>query len=532
MWSKRALVLSALLVFALAALLPLAVMFFSTFFAADGSFSIAPYANVLASGRQWILLGHSLQVAGSATAVALLLGLPLAFLTARTDLPLRGLFSAVYAAPLFMPTYVVAICWRYFIGDVFGVHAVVEKWLGLDKALWQVHGYALCAFYLGLALFPMVTLTTRASLLAADPSLDEAAVLARGGRAAAFRVALRLATPGIVAGAAFVFLFALSEFGVPNLLMINTYAIEVYSQFKAFYDVNAATASSVPLVLLSLLPLVAMRLAERNRRFVVARSERPPHRYALRAWKWPAFAVAAFIVAIGVLVPVASLFVVAGPFENYRKAIALVGEDFLNSIEFAVAAATFATALGFALAYGAARSSGRMAPAALDALSVLPFAIPAGVLAIGFIRLWNRPGVFNLVYGTGAIVILGFVARFLPFAFRAGSAALRHVPPQYEDAARVAGVPFARRFGAVAARLSARGLVAAWIVVFVLSLGELNLTILVAPAGSQTLPLRIFNMIHFSYNNLVAALCILLVGLAILPAAVVFLAAGRKPEVR
>lgn len=532
MSGHRALVLGALVLFAAAALLPLGVMFVATLFDADGHFTFAAYSSVLASGRQWILLGHSLQVAAGATGVALLLGLPLAFLTARTNVPLRGLFSVLYAAPLFMPTYVVAICWRYFIGDVFGVHHAVERWLGLDQALWQAHGYALCAFYLGLALFPMVTLTTRASLLSADPSLDEAALLARGGRAAALRLALRLATPGIAAGAAFVFLFALSEFGVPNLLMINTYAIEVYSQFKAFYDVNAATASSVPLVALSLIPLLAMRFVERDKRYALARSERPAHVYALGAWRWPAFACAAFVILIGVVVPVATLFVVAGPFENYRKAIALTGEDFLNSIVFALLAATGATALGFALAYGAARSRGRAFKGALDAVSVLPFAIPAGVLAIGFIRLWNRPGIFNLVYGTGAIVVLGFAARFVPFAFRASAAALRHAPVAYEEAALVAGVPFRRRFASVAARLSARGLVAAWIVVFVLALGELNLTILVAPAGSQTLPLRIFNMIHFSYNSLVAALCLLLVGLAIFPAAVVALAVGRKPEVR
>ena len=65
-----------------------------------------------------------------------------------------------------------------------------------------------------------------------------------------------------------------------------------------------------------------------------------------------------------------------------------------------------------------------------------------------------------------------------------------------------------------------------------LALGELNLTILIANAGSQTLSLRIFNMIHFSYQSLVAALCLLLIGLALLPALLYWLVAGRKPEVR
>jgi len=532
MTAKRALVVASLAVLVAVALAPLAVLFGASFFPEGGPITLGAYGKVLASGRQWILLWNSLVVSASTTALALLVGVPLAFLTARTDLPLRRAYSFLYAVPIFIPPYVVAICWRYFVGDSFGVHAVVEKWLGLSEPLWKAHGYALCSFYMGLAMFPLVTLSTRASLLSADPALDEAALIARGRRPAATKVALRLATPGIVAGGSFVFLFALSEFGVPNLLMINTYAIEVYSQFKAFYDLDAATASSVPLLILACLPLAAMRLVERNRRFALARTERPPFTYRLGRARWPAFFFATAALLLGVGVPVVSLFVVAGPFANYRKAIALTGDDFLNSIEFAAVAATAATVLGFALAYAAARTRGRGLAGSIDVLSILPFAIPAGVLGIGFIRLWNRPGAFNLVYSTGAIVVLGFVARFVAFAVRAGSAALRHAPEAYEESAAVAGVPFFKRFARIAARLSFRGIVVAWIIVFVLSLGELNLAILVAPAGGQTLSLRIFNMIHFSYNDLVAALCLLLVGLAVLPVAVFALAFGRKPEVR
>jgi iron(III) transport system permease protein len=147
----------------------------------------------------------------------------------------------------------------------------------------------------------------------------------------------------------------------------------------------------------------------------------------------------------------------------------------------------------------------------------VPFAVPSTIVGIGLIGLWNRPGLAGALYGTNVMLLLVYLARFLPVAVLGLAATLRQVDVSQEEAAAVAGAGWLRTMGHIVLPQTVLGIFAAWCVVFVLAFGELGASILVAPPGESTLPIRIYTLIANTSPAHVAAL-------ALLQSAVVFCA--------
>ena len=163
---------------------------------------------------RWRLLGNSVGIAGIAAVVALLLGVPYALLLARTDAPLRGILGALYAAPLVLPPLLVAFAWTFLPG-----FAPPPKFVADDPADWGGVASAVRAgFLLGLCYFPLVVLFARRALSQLPASLEESARLAGGPWLALRRVTLPLASPGVLVGGLFVFLFSLNDFSLVDYL--------------------------------------------------------------------------------------------------------------------------------------------------------------------------------------------------------------------------------------------------------------------------------------------------------------------------
>jgi iron(III) transport system permease protein len=160
------------------------------------------------------------------------------------------------------------------------------------------------------------------------------------------------------------------------------------------------------------------------------------------------------------------------------------------------------------LGYARARASRRIAVLA-DVLFVVLFAVPSTVVGIGLIGLWNRPGPFGFVYGTDGMLLLAYLARFVPVAALGLAATIRRVPTSHEEAAAVSGAHWLRMVARILAPQMRLAVVASWAVVFILAFGELGASILVAPPGDATLPIRIYTLIANTPSSHVAALALL-----------------------
>ena len=229
-------------------------------------------------------------------------------------------------------------------------------------------------------------------------------------------------------------------------------------------------------------------------------------------------AAAATVVAIACGIP---LLVLAGEALGAESLGAVVqgsGRAIVNSLVLATIGATAVVIVATWLGYARARACARVGRVA-DTLCIVVFALPSTIVGVGLIGLWNRPGVLGTAYGTDAMFILGYLARFLPVAALAIAAATRYVPVSHEEAASVSGAGWLQTMTRIVVPQIRLGLVTAWVIAFVLAFGELGVSILIAPPGEATLPIRIYTIIANTPPSHVAALALLQTSVILVPVA-------------
>lgn len=452
------------------------------------------------------LLARTLAVGAGAAALATVLGAPAGFLLGRTDVPLRGAFRVAFAVPLVVPPLILAVA--------FEAHLP--------------RGATGAALVLGLWLFPLLAFATEAVARRADPGVEEAARLLEPSRAAVFRrVTLPLAAPGIAAAALLAFALAIGDLGVPVALGARVHASEVFVDFAGAHDPGAAARRCGPLVLLAVAAaLGAHRLWGRRAAAAIgARGERPPPAVALgRAGRALGLAWLSALAAVGAVAPALGLLRRTTPAvlaSSARLALPAAGE----SLALAAAGATAALVLGLLVA--AARPvRARLARGLEGAALVALFALPPAAVGIGLLRVLALLPALDRAHDAGALAVAALAGRFAPLAALLLAALRERLPPSLEEAAALLGHGFASTLGRVLAPLLATGIAVAWLLGFVLALGELGATFPVLPAGRETLPARVFS-IHANAPDARVAASSLLV-FAVAAAATAALLAGAR----
>ncbi|MDF2629908.1 MAG: transporter permease protein, partial [Symbiobacteriaceae bacterium] len=228
---------------------------------------------------QWLLssrlpgiLGRTLGLGVMATALALAISVPLAWLVSRTDLPGRGALTWVAAMPLVFPPYVGAFAYLSLFGEPMA----------------SVPG---AAVVLALFTYPYIYLLIGSALRGGNQSLEEAARSSGATPAQVFwRVTLPLLRPALVAGALLVALYALSDFGAVAMLRVETFTSAIYLQIRGRFDRSAAAALSMVLVILTLVLIwLEERMQSQGARYYTTGGQWKPVRpVALGRWKVPA----------------------------------------------------------------------------------------------------------------------------------------------------------------------------------------------------------------------------------------------------
>ena len=459
-----------------------------------GGLSLDAYGAVVFDARQRQLLVNTLQLGIGAALVAALIGIPLGFGLARVPLRAVRVLRVLLAAPLAVPPYILALAWVYIAGS---------------------YSLPAAALVLGTGYFPLVMLATEAAGRAIGASVEEAGLIVATPRRVLRSITFPLMWPLVAASMLLVFVLAISEFGVPGLLRVRVFTTEVFTAFAALFDFRQATALALPLVVLTAaVATAAARVAHAGR--LTYRSGRG-RGVELRGRHWRIVVVlaAAGTIMITVGLPVGALAREAFGATRGGGATAGAGPAILNSVISSAAAAALATVIGLAIGYWRARLVTR-GTVAIDAMLVTLFAVPSTVVGIGLIALWNRAAL-SAVYGTMGMVVVSAVARFAPVAAVLLAAAIRQVPATTEEVAVVGGAGWLRVLLKVVVPQIRPALAASGLVVFVLAFGEIGSTILVAPPGESTLPIRVYTMIANAPASQVARLALVQVAAALLP---------------
>lgn len=501
--SRVVVVAIAAAAFVLCSLAPVGYLLVQSLSAGAGGLSA-----VWLDARQRGLLWNTGVLGVSTAMLATALGAPLGIALARVRLPVKGLLRVALAMPILLPPYIVALAWTYLI-----------------RSEWA---YSLpgAVVVLSLVFYPLSMLATEVALRRIDGRLEEAALVHAASPVVLRRISLPLVAPSMFAAALIIFVLSVSEFGVPGLLRVRVYTTEVFTAFAALYDFGRALMLAVPLLLVSLCA-ASVAVALTGDPLVSSRRGSVTGPARLEGWERPALATAIAVMTIAVGVPLMVLVNEALGADSIATVVAGSGEAIQNSVRLAAVGATAVVGVALWLGYGRARAGRRLGQFA-DVLMVVAFAVPSTIVGVGLIGVWNRPGLFGTVYGTDAMLILGYLGRFVPVAVLTIAATMRHVPVSHEEAAAVSGAGWFRTMTHIVIPQIRLGLLTAWVIAFVLAFGELGVSILVAPAGDATLPIRIYTIIANTAPAHVAVLALLQTTVILCPVAMLAVAVSMR----
>jgi iron(III) transport system permease protein len=459
-----------------------------------------PWA-LVTSTRVWQAAGRTLALATTVTVLATVLGVGLAWLLERTDLPGRTWLSVVAAVPLVVPTYVLAVTLK----DAFGPSPLLVE---LPGAV----GFRGASLALALGTYPYVLLVVRATLATADPALEEAARSLGDPPWRVFnRVVVPMLRPAIGAGGLLVFLYTLSDFGAVAILRFETLTLAIFGEYRTSFDRSRPAVMGVLLVAMTLVALVAERRVRGRAGGARARAvagTRPATRRSLGRWRWPAAVAVAAVPLLGAGVPVGVLLYRASLGTGRSEEPSILVRAAFTSTGLSLAAAAVAVALAVPVGMLVVRYRSRLA-SVVEAASMAGYALPGLVIALALVFFAARyvPG----IYQTPSLVVVAYVIRFYPEALGAARASIAGVDPALEEVARTLGDTQARAMRRVTVPLVRGGLAAGGGLVFLTAMKELPATLLLRPAGTDTLATRVWTGAAEGFYRQAAPAALLLV---------------------
>jgi iron(III) transport system permease protein len=501
---------------------PLAQLFISSVRAAGGGWTLTHFREFFVLSYYRSALYHSLYVGFMVTVLATALGVPLAAAVARWGVPGKALLRALIVLPLVSPPFIGAYSWILLLGRGGWITQLVQHaglpWMG------TIYGSKGIILALTLNLYPFVFLVVSASIASIDASLEEAAANLGATPWRTFRtVTVPLLMPAILGGALLVFLTALADFGSAvvigeSYLVLPTLIYSLFINEMGGEPAMAATASVVLLVCTTAVLLIERWYISR-RSYVMSGLRRPVERRASPRARAAATAFTYGVVGIS-LIPAAvvmltSFFPSSGPVMrpgfsvgNYLMVFSTVPRAMLNSLFLSGASTLLCVVLGVVIGYLLVRRPGR-ATGGLDALLMVPYAIPGTVLAVALIRAFGVPPL--LLTGTVAILITSYVVRRLPYAVRGVVAVLHNIEPATEEASLSLGASPWRTFGRVTLPLMAPGIISGAVMTWVQVISEISSTILLYYGPWATISIVIYQQVlSNNYGTAAAASSLLL----------------------
>lgn len=446
------------------------------------------------------------------TAGSILIGVPLAVLVVRTDLPFPRFWTVVVALPIVIPSYIGAFA---FI-SAFGPQGIVADAIGpLAAHIPTIYGFKGAALVLTLFIYPYVFIGTRAALLTFDARLVEAARTLNRGRLEAFReITLPRILPGIAAGALLVALYTLSDFGTPAIMHFDTFTRVIYVEYNTFARDLAALLSIQLLAVTALILAIESRVGADDADAYTSRGRGGAEaiRISLGRWRWPMVLFPALVATLTLVVPLGVLFYwLLESSVTYGAGPTFQWTYGLNSVGLSAAAALLATVAAIPIAYLATQRETWLSTL-IERATYVGYAMPGIVLGLALV--YFGAAYVPFLYQTIPLLVFAYIVRFLPQSVSTVRSSLLQIDPQLVEAARMLGESPTRAFRRVTLPLVAPGIVAGAALVFLTTMKELPATLMLHPTGFDTIVTYIWLIQASGAYGKAAVPALLLVGLS------------------
>lgn len=485
------------------------------------------------------LLNTIMYTAGS-SALSMVVGVGLAFLSTRTDMPGGRLIAALALAPMLVPPFILVIGWVAMADPNAGfINIVASLMLGTKTTLVNVNTMAGLVWMTGLFLMPYVFLLVAAGFRSSDASAEEAALVCGASRFRMLRtIILPLQRPALLAALLLVVIMSAGDFIIPATVGLKARIYMLPSliwQYSHSFPPRPGLAAAQGLLLLvvGLLCIYFQRRAlSRGARFTLLGGKGArPVLFKLGAWRHPLALLSMLFVLSSSVIPLTAVTCMA--FMKYWAPHAFTPDNFtLNTFKYilfeypqvwpsarhslllGVLGATGCVLLAVALSWYVIRMRGRLSRL-VDYAMVLPLGIPGIALSIGILSLWILvPGG---IYGTLWILLLAYVTAHIPVAMQFVGSALHRISIELEDASRVSGHSWLSTLRRVNLPLMGPALLGSWLLIYVVILREISLVILLYNPSTIVLSVGLMDVWANGFYPELAVYSLLLLVLGMLP---------------
>ncbi|MFC0407079.1 ABC transporter permease [Roseomonas elaeocarpi] len=514
-----------------------------------GGFTLRAYERVFSSPYLPAVLWNTVLMAVGTTVAAVAVGVPMAWVIARTDVPFKRLFNLVALVPFITPPMVGAIAWSYLGGPNSGF--LNTAWMALTGSttplvnIFTLHGMVLV---MALNLTPYVFLLVSVSLQNMDPSLENAAaVTGAGPLRILFTVTLPLALPAIASSALLVLIQALEIFAIPATIGSPggqyVFVTQIYRLLGGVPPrFNEAAALSMPLLLVCAAALwLQQRALGRDKSYTTVSGKAfRAQLVRLGRWRLPVLMLPALYLLLAAVLPYlvflyGSVIRSSGlPVTSANLTTEWITRFFTgqaspmlwraigNSLMLSVGGATAGVLLATLCAYFTTRERWR-GRCFLEFLALAPIAIPGAVIAVGLLWAYIRPP-FQL-YGTFTILFLAYITRYLPFGIKSVASVMLQVSPDLEKASVICGASWMWTFFRILVPVVIPGVLAGWMLMFVSMMRELSASVMLYTSNHETVAVALYLLWDEASFQYVSLLSLVLVAVSLASLALIKLLA-------
>ena len=535
---KRRLPLAALLALLTGLILCPLITVFTKAVITDGRLDLYQAWSNIADSENLHTVFNSLLLGICVVLCSTVIAAPIAFLLARTELAKHSWLDIVFMIPFMTPPYIASMGWILFMqkrGLFQQLFPFTGKW---SEGFFCFGGLVLV---MSLHVSPFLMNMLKNAMLNIPASLEESgAVFGAGAGLRLRKIFAPLLTGNFAIGALLVFVKTLSEYGTPYTLgrriglYVFTTDIHRYSTTAPIDFGRSASLSSILVCICMAMWLLQNSITSRRSYRLVSGKGSRPARTRLSAagkaaaWVWVTLVI---LVAIGVpyfaiiatsLIKLRGYGLAAGnfTFDHYRellttpKALAAIGK----SLFLAVTAATVCSVIGTAVVVAVRKTEGFLKKA-LEGISLLPEMLPSIVLVIGIMLFWN--GIYKVLplYNTIGIMVLAYVVLYLPYTVQYVTSSFTQINGSLLEAGRIFGGVPGYVFRRITLPMISRGILAGWMMIFIISFRELVTASLIAPPNTlvvSTYINREFEQGSVSLGMAMAVLCVLITTTALL----------------
>ena len=515
---------------------PVSFLIFGSFWSGNpggaGELTLDNYVIVFSDPKTLELLVNSLAYALGSALLGVSVATVLAFITTRTNAPLREYFIFIPILPIILPGMVDNLAWIYLFSPNSGLANTWWRNLtGFADPLFNIYSMTGMIWVMGISLVPLAYLVISAAFQTMDPSLEETARISGSSLFSIFRkITIPLMFPAILSVYLLTFILAFESFETPAMIglpagievfMSQIYQAVVWS-IPPSYGLGTAYASIILVITMTAVYLYRKATSRQEKFQVITGKGYQPGILDLGKWKWAGTAVLGLYVFVHIVVVFGMVLILSFQtywdpnnlfgnmtLRNYETVISQrrIVSSLINSGVVSVVSATIVVIIAAILTYLSRRKNIR-GGGLLEGFGTLPLAFPGFILGLGL--LWTFLTIPIGIYGTVFVLMLAFLVKYMPQGIRFANGALIQIQDDLEESSSITGAEWTYTVRKIILPLLKPALISAWIYIFVLTFRELSSIIFLITPNNQVISAILWDLFVNGSVELLAATSMLL----------------------